>query len=237
MIFELATDLVSGGWDALTNVTQSIGQGASSLVSGFFPAPQRNTIVSETVQAAGGAGQTYRATAPDTPSMFETLAMQADEWIGSPYEMQYAVPEKIKESKQIAASVSAIDPIGALAGGLDWALQQTAKVVTLYDQLSPMWEPRETIVGQPREGYPEGRDVQNLNDIGDKAAAVVTIGKAKASEFVDQIKGLFGLGYTPTQKQPALAVRHELQPASMSWTSLGIVAAVIVVVILLGRKK
>lgn len=233
----MATDLVSGGWDAVSNITAGIGKGASSLVGSFFPAAQRDTIKSETVQAAGGAGQTYRPTAPEGQSWIETMQYAEQQWIGSPYEAQFAVPAKIKESKQLAKSVSAPGAIGAIGGGLDWALEQTKKVTTLYDQLSFLWEPRETIIAKPRAGYPEGRNERNLNDLVDRAAEVLKIGKSKAGEFVNQVKGLFGLGYGQTKKQPVFAIQHELQPSKQTWIGLGIIAAIIVVVLLLGKKK
>lgn len=237
MIFQMASGLVQGGWDAISNITTGIGKGASTLVSGFFPTPQRETIISETVQAAGGVGQTYRQTDPEGQSWIETMQFAADQWLASPYEQQFAIPAKIQESKQVAKTVSAPGGVDYIGQGLDWALEQTKKVTTFYDELSQLWSPRETVVGQPRQGYPEGRDERHLNDMISGAAEVLKIGKAKASEFLGQVKGLFGLGYDQPNAQPAFAIQHEVQPSRQTWVGLGIVAAIIVAVLLLRRKK
>jgi len=56
MTYLYGTDLVSGGWDAIQNL---LAPGTA------FPAQQRETVKSETVQSAGGSGWTYRPTAPE----------------------------------------------------------------------------------------------------------------------------------------------------------------------------
>lgn len=237
MIFQMAGDLVSGGWGAIDNIARGIGKGASTLVSGFFPASQREKIVSSTVQAAGGSGKTYRTTQPEAMSIAQTIRYQQDGWQGSPYEAQYAIPAKVQESQRLAKSVSSPKSGDWLGEGLDWALQQTSKITTLVDELGGVFGQREVIVGTPREGYPEGQDERHLNDLTSRIAQVLNLGKAMGSEFIQQAKGLFNLGFGQTGTQPAFAIQHELQPSRQTWIGLAIVAAVIIAVIFLGRKK
>lgn len=239
MIFQLAGGLVSGGWDAIQNITRGIGKGASTLVSGFFPAPQRDKIISETVQAAGGSGQTYRPTETENKSMIQTWIWgnQPVPHLGSPYEEQFAIPAKVQESQQLAKSVSPEKSGDWIGEGLDWALQQTGKISTLVDELGGFWGAREVIIGTPREGYPEGQDEQHLNDLTSRIANVLNLGKAMGGEFISQVKGLFGLGYGQTQAQPGFVVQHDLQPTKQTWIGIAIVGAIIIAVIFLGRKK
>lgn len=237
MIFELASGLVSGGWDAIQNITAGIGKGASTLVSGFFPTPQRETIKSETVQAAGGAGQTYRTIAPEGQSWIETMQWAGDQWLGSPYEQQFAIPTKIQESKELAKSVSPEKSGDWIGEGLDWALQQTGKITTLVDELQSVFDkPREPIKGEPGQG-PAAGSQSHLNDLISRAAEVLNLGKATVSGFVNQVKGLFNLGFGQTAAQPGFAIQHDIQPTRQTWIGLAIIGAIILVVILWGRKK
>jgi len=219
----LGTDLVSGGWDAIDNI----------LATGTpFPAQQRLTIKSETAQAAGGAGQTYRPTAPENPSMIETEQWRDAGWWGSPYQDELSVGAKTAESQQLAAVMGPkADPMGE---GLDWALSQTVKVTTLFDQLKGMWEPREVIVETPREGSPEGKDVKNLNQIVAKGADVIKAGKSWIGGVYDQVKGLFNLGFDQTGKQPVFSIEHEIEPTVK--IGIGVIAAAVILVLLLRKR-
>ena len=219
----LGTDLVSGGWDAIDNI----------LATGTpFPAQQRSTIKSETAQAAGGTGQTYRPTAPENPSMIETEQWRDAGWWGSPYQDELSIGAKTAESQQLAAVMGPkADPMGE---GLDWALSQTVKVTTLFDQLKGMWEPREVIVETPREGSPEGKDVKNLNQIVAKGADVIKAGKSWIGGVYDQVKGLFNLGFDQTGKQPVFSIEHEIEPTVK--IGIGVIAAAVILVLLLRKR-
>ena len=223
MSVQMGTDLVSGGWDAIQNLLEP---------GTAFPAQQRETVKSETVQAAGGAGWTYRPTAPENQSMLETQAMSAQGWVGSPYEDNLAVTTKRQESKQLAATMEPKgDPIGE---SLDWALGTTKKITTLYDELKGLWEPREVIRETPREGYPEGKDVRHLNDIVDRGAEVVQAGATWVGGIYDQVKGLFNLGFDQTGKQPVFSIQHELDPGIK--IGAGVIAAIIILFLLLRKR-
>lgn len=225
MTYLYGSDLVGGGWDALDNITAGIGQT-------IFPAQQRQTVKSETVESAGGVGQTFRPTAPENMSMVETSQWRNQGWLDSPYQEELSVGFKSAESQQLAEIMGQkADPFDA---SLDWALAQTKKVTTLYDELKGFWEPREVIKETPREGYPAGKDVRHLNEITEKGAEVIKAGKAWIGGVYDQVKGLFNLGFDPTGKQPVFAIEHEIEPSVK--IGIGVIAAAVILVLLLRKK-
>ena len=219
----MGTDLVSGGWNAIDNI----------LATGTpFPAQQRVTVKSETTQAAGGTGQTFRPTAPENPSMVETEQWRDAGWWGSPYQDELSIGAKTAESQQLAEVMGPkADP---MSDSLDWALSQTKKVTTLFDELKDLWQPREVIVEKPREGSPEGKDVRNLNQIVERGAEVIKAGTSWIGGVYDQVKGLFNIGFDQTGKQPAFSIQHELEPTTK--IGIGVIAAVVILVLLLRKR-
>ena len=125
-----------------------------------------------------------------------------------------------------------------LSKGLDWFLNNTDTVKTVYNVLSDTVVPRGIIAETPRTGSPDGVDASPTNNIINKAADVLTQGK----DFYTQIKGLFGLGYPATEPQPVSAVAHEVTPAPQPSISLPagisplILAAGAVVLLMLLKK-
>jgi hypothetical protein len=227
----MGTDLVAGSWAALDNVLDSLNVGLQP--SGFYPTPQRNTIKSETLQAMGGSGTTYRQTVPENQSWLESVGYALNNWLGSPYEKQYSVTSKTAESQSLAALVETKKP-GPIDEGLDWALDVTKKIKTVWDEFSGLLgKKREVIKETPRAGSPEGKDVQNVNDADNRSADVVKV-FGYLGEFLTQMKGLFGLGYPQTTPQPAVGVQTELGGlAGLSVTSLLIIGLIL---FLLTRK-
>lgn len=231
---------VQGGWDALTNITAGIGKGASTLVSGFFPAPQRETIKSESVLAAEGSGLTYRPVLPENLSMGWTQNFAKQDWIGSPYEPQFSVPAKTKETQELAAKVSAEMQRGPVETFVDVLGKFTigaTKITTAADNFMVAWglKKREPVPQGPKETGNSPGLIQYLNDIRDKTAAVLPTMKAVGGAILDQVKGLFSLGYEPTGSQPVFAIQHELDPKTK--TTAMVVAGIIIVLLLLGRRK
>jgi len=228
---QYGTGLVEGGWDAVANIIANIGVGSETVNGPLFSAPQRQTVISETVEAAGGAGQTFRPTIQENQSMVESKKWSLFGWLGSPYQEELSVGYKSAESQQLAEKMGPkSDPFGE---SLDWALAQTRKVTTLYDQLSGLWKPREVITEKPRAGYPEGRDVQHLNETIDKGAEVIKAGKAWLGGAYDQVKGLFNSAFGQTGKQPVFSIEHELEPTVK--IGIGVMAAVIILILLLRK--
>ena len=97
----------------------------------------------------------------------------------------------------------------SLEQGLDWALDAGKQISTVYDNLSWQYEPRSIDQGTPEVGYPEGRDEVHTENTIDKAADVIQMG----TNFYEQVKGFFGLGYPATEAQPASPITHEYDPA------------------------
>ncbi|KPK75273.1 MAG: hypothetical protein AMJ79_11845 [Phycisphaerae bacterium SM23_30] len=219
---------------AVNSITNLLQTNQSQVGSGFFPTAQREKIVSEITQPAGGAGQTYRTTSPDAPSIFETVKMALQGWIGTPYQQQYSVPAKVTESKQLADVVTT-KPADKIEQGLDWAIEQTKKVTTLWDQIKSTWDkPREVIAEKPRAGYPEGQNLIHYNDEVDRGANVAEQILVLGKQFYDQVKGLFGLGYPSTGTQPVATVEHEVSLAGgLNW---GIVLIIAIVLYLVTKK-
>ena len=222
MTYQYGSYLASGGWDAIENL---IGIGTP------FPAQQRTTVKSETVLAAGTTGETFRTTIPENQSMIESAAWRASNWENSPYAEDLAVGFKTAESQQLAEAMGPkSDPIGETLG---WALAQTKKITTLYDQIMGTREPREVIVETPRAGYPEGQDVRHLNETIDKGAEMIEAGKAWIGGVYDQVKGLFNLGFDQTGKQPVFSIEHELEPTVK--IGIGVIAAAVILILLLRK--
>jgi len=243
MIIEMAGGLVSGGWNALTNITSGIGKGASYIGSAFFPAPQRTTIQSEITKPAGGTGATYRPTTIEAPEFWATAQMAADQWLASPYEKQYAVPAKVQESQKLAQTVSSTKQEGIggmfadIMSGLEWTAGQSQRITTLVDEIMGPWLPRETIKATPQVGYPEGRDERHLDNLAQRGAEVFATVRAGAQGILDQVKGLFNIGFPQQGEQPAFGIQHELSPSKGLSIGLIIAGVILVLVILLGRKK
>jgi len=227
----MAADLAGGGWNALNNIISGIGKGVESAWGVVFPAQQRETVKSETVQAAGGTGQTYHPTIQENQSMIESETWRAQGWFGSPYEQELSVAAKQAES--IKAAESGGPKVDTIGKGLDWALEQTMKVTTLFDQLKGLWSPREVITETPREGSPEGTNVAHLNDTVEKGAQVLKAGTAWVGDVFEQVKGLFNLGFDQTGKQPVFSIMHEIDPTAK--IGVGVIAAVIILILLLRK--
>jgi len=200
---ELAGDLVSGGWNAVANITSGIGQGAEALISPFFPSPQKHTpTVSQIVAPMGATGLTYRPVDPENMSMVETQSMYADRnFLDTQYEERFNAPAKVAESKELSASVSKKDS-DWIGEGLTWALDQTKKVRTVADEFMELWgvKKREPISEGPTEiGNSPGTVTHTQKDI-DKRVDTI---KGMGSGMLEQIKGLFSIGYPgPTGDQP-----------------------------------
>lgn len=232
---------VAGGWDAIANITAGIGKGASTFVGSFFPTPQHEKIKSESVAPAEGSGQTYRQTRWENPSMQLSWNFAQKDWIGSPYEDQFAVPVKIKESQDLAAKISAEPQRGPLETFVDvmkYGTEQAVKITTVADEFMYVWglKKREPISEGPKETGASRGTIQYLQDIRDKTAAVLPTLKAAGSAILDQVKGLFNLGYEPTGGQPVFSIQHELDPKTKTTMGMAVVA-IIIAIFLFGRKK
>lgn len=101
MIFQRETN---GGIGAIKNVVNS--KPASNLVSGFFPAPQRDKIKSAVMASAGPAGTTHRRVRFEAQSILQTHRERKTGFVKSAYAMNLAEPVKRAESQTLAKSIA-----------------------------------------------------------------------------------------------------------------------------------
>ena len=114
--------------------------------------------------------------------------------------------------------------------------QQFRTVVDEIGEAWGVWE-RPVIEERPRAGYPAGQDVQHLNRPEDDRADVVTMARGLFGGILEQVKGLFNLGFPQTSGQPAFAIKHEVEPSQKTMIIVGVaVGAILLVILLRGRK-
>jgi len=234
---------VLGNWDFVNNIAQSVGQPLSTSPSGFFPTPQREKMISETVEPAGSAGWTYRPLAPQQQSIYETAKWAADDWLRSPFEAQLAIPAKIQESKALEEKISGITSQRGILEGIIGAVGRAGEISqqfrTVVDEIGGAWGvwERPVIEERPRAGAPEGQNLQHLNRDEDDRADVVTMARGLFGGILEQVKGLFNLGFPQTGSQPAFAIKHEVEPSQRTMIIAGVaVGAILLVILLRGRK-
>jgi len=247
-MFQMVGQTVAGGWNALQNVIDTVGKGAGTLVGGFFPAPQRTEVEHLPVAQMGGTGQTYRPTAPDAPSLQQTYQWAMQDWLGSPYQEQLSptrrgttgIEQVVKSTQTAQGPIETIADIWrGVQTGAGKVLEVSREIRTSVDEFMELWglQPREPIPGTPREGYPEGRDETHYQDVRAMGAAVYETVKGWGENFISQIKGLFSIGYEPTEQQGGFRIKHELEPSRTTMMGVGLIVAVLVVVYLLGQRK
>lgn len=245
-------NVVQGGWDAVGNVVGTIGKGASSLISGFFPAEQRQRVEHLEIEPAEQTGLPFRVTDPDSSSMFETFAMRADDWVGSSYEEQFSIPAKRQESQALDSFVTSksqdgfdkmLEDVYKFGTGV---AEKAEKITTLADHFYDLGikfgiiKPRETIIEVPRVGYPEGQNAQHtsIDKIKQAGQNVLETIKGAGAAMLGQLKGLFNLGYeAPEGRQPVFSIAHEIQPTPKLSIGLIVAVAAIILTIILTRKK
>ena len=240
MLFSTVGAMASGGWDALNNILTGVGKGASAFTSPFFPAPQKTQIKSEIFLPAANVPAPSKL--PENISMVQTTQWRNEFWRPSPY-AQNMGPADYMRTESLATAAKMGDtksgPIEGLLGTIGGIATTGVKIRTAVDEFMQSWglAPRETVIGTPRAGYPEGRDDTYWNDLRTRGAQVATVAKGIGSQFLDQIKGLMGIGYTPTDQQPVFAIQHDIQPSKATTIGLAVAAAIILFVIFTGRKK
>ena len=79
---------------------------APNVVSGFYPAPQRLRIKSDSNLSRGSAGATFRRVRYEMMSVLQTHIFRRKKWVGSPYAKELASRTKRKESKQLAEIIT-----------------------------------------------------------------------------------------------------------------------------------
>ncbi len=244
-MFQMAGDIVKGGWDALWNIVSGAGKGMAEIGSSFFPAPQRTEVKHLDIEQAP-QGLQPRPTIQENQSMMESFDYALNDWLYTPYEMQYAVPAKIAESKAVdeKASIAKPDPWAWVNQGLDWALGQAEKVETVvskWDLLTGKKPTAITYAGADQTGYSQ-QIITETDSFIDRGASVIEDFRGAAEDVFGQVKGLFDLGFDDGDRQPVFAIEHELDPeiiATAKYGGIGIgtlIVVLIIVFIIWGRK-
>jgi len=237
-MFEFVGNVVQGGWDALGNVASTVGKGASYFVSDFFPAQQRSTMTSELAAPAGGSGMTYRPVIQENRSMVETWDFMSKGWIDTPYEQQFAVPIKVAESKALSDSISTMtQPDQKLSGLLSSVLGGIRQIKTVADEFIDLLglKKHEPVSAGPTEIGNSPGVVVNTEPIREAGADVLTRIQLAGREMINQVKGLFGLGYPQTEPQGVYPVVTSI--GGISAMSLLIIAGIVILIIFLRSKK
>ena len=146
-------------------------------------------------------------------------------WVGSPYEDDKSVTVKQDESKQLDQSVSTKS--GPIGTSVNWFLDATASVSTLYDNIKGMFSNTDVVDGKPKAGYPEGRTEQNTQ---------IDINRGPETQggsggFYEQVKGLFNLTFPQTEPQTVSTKASEL-PSTAGIAGIGTGTIVIGAIIL-----
>lgn len=243
-MFQLAGDIVKGGWDAISNLAASAGKGMAEIGSAFFPAPQRTEVKHLPIEEMGGTGQTYRPTAPENESMNDTFSYFMKDWVNTPYEMQYAIPKKIAESKELNKGVS-MTAGEWLGHGLDWALETSKKVGTIVETWDIATGRKTTATNTegkssgPTTTSTQKRTVTETGNFAQRGAEVIEKFKAAAGNILTQAKGLFNLGFEGTGgKSPVFSIQHELDPGTkLAVGSTGVVVLLLLAFILFKEMK
>ena len=225
------TAQTAGGWDSINNILSGIGQGADYMSGAFFPAPQRESIVSETTQRAASDGQTSRDTPAENTSMISTDWWRSMGWVGSPYEDTNAVSVKQAESQGLNKSVSTQeDNIGTT---VEWVLGTTQKITTLYDQIKGMFSKTDVVDAKPKAGYPSGAVEQNTQISVNRSAETASGGAG----FYEQVKGLFNLAFPQTETQTVSTSGMPQTPGTAAGIGIGTLAiGAVILFLLLGKK-
>lgn len=209
MIIEAAGGLISGGWDAISNITSGIGKGISRIGSTFFPAQQQARIESNTIQQANYASTPFPKS-QQAATVYELYAPPP-----SPNQYQYyGDPTALVGPTQAPGQAPELNLWDRISKGVEWAGQQAGKIKGIADIFKPPPAPT-----PPNTG-----------------AKVVQMAKAGANAILDQIKGLFNLGFPQQGPQPAFGITHQVTPSPGLSTGL-IVAGIILVIIVLTKGK
>ena len=237
--------VIQGGWNAIENITAGIGKGASAFTSEFFPTSQREKVAGGGPAPAEGSGMTYRPVLPENLGMMQTWSWSQKDWLTpNPYQAQFAVPAKIKESQELAAKVSSPEPwtkpwtdtakkVWKGATGITEAINEQLPDILLA-KLGQAIGLQGTSVSDTKKTKenPEGL-MQNLQNIIERGAETT---RAFGTGILEQMKGLFNLAFGQTGSQPVFGIQHEIGKETK--ITIGMAAAgIIIAILLLGRKK
>jgi len=116
---------------------------------------------------------------------------------------------------------------------LDWTSNTVSKVGTIYEQVKTIGKSPEVTVEEPRAGTVEGKNVQNVDPkAADRGAETIYT----VQKVIDQVKGLFNVGFPQDSPQPASTVTHDVGTSALPF-GLSMGAIVIIGLLLLFMVK
>lgn len=229
-MFEFVGNIVSGGWDAINNITTGVSNFGSNLfggASGFFPTAQKKEPLSSSLmQPTIFSQNNFRVTSPDAPSLRETAAWAYDNWFDSPYENQFGIHETVPAvSGWFDPWKGAVDTVWNAA---------TGAFSNINDQLPNLLMQKLGLVPKAQPQNSQGAVVYQVPGSQNTNPAPATY----PAGWFEQMAGLFGLGYPAAGATPAVPISPPTV-AQKAGISTGIIVLIggAIVLVMLARKK
>jgi len=213
--------LMPDTWDSVYNIFNSQAQ-ATTLPSGFFPAPQRlEPLRSEVAKPAVSMG-VPRLTATDAPSIAQTAAWSYQNWFGSPYEPELAIPAV---SPAAAPAISPA-PTGFLAElASPWTnfyegfAKTGAETVSAINQSLPdLLMQKLGLAPKPQVVNTQGKVEYHIYQPAPTGLATIPGLKQEQPQY------LFNLGLDPGIKAPVVPIAQPSAAAALGITPIMILA-------------
>jgi len=230
---------LSGASSAIGGVWKGITSGIGNFTSNFFPAAQKVTTVPAITAPAGGVPNAgYRA------NILPQMASIGEAWIKTGPTGQLTSTEMAAAAGESWINAgSGIFGVAPPSGGLQSTLdklfegmKKTAENATTFKSLA------DSIMGvfkkhEPITEGPDGTVVTNIDPEADMSSSVGTYLTGVNQALSNMVKGLFNLGYSgPQGAQPTVPVQGEFAKTT-DYSSLVIIAAIVIGLILFLRKK
>jgi len=219
-MFQFVSDTIAGGWNAVSNIGQSLSGGAGQAFGNFFPTPQIQTPITAqiTQPVISNPLINYRPTSTDALSLSETAQYAYDNWLGSPFEDQYGV-------NKVAPS-GIFDPWGDAVANL-WNAA-TGAFSKINDQLPTIMMQKWGLIPTPDPQNSQNEVVYQV--LGSPSPTPDTHAAGEQA----QPAGLFSLGFPQWGSAPVVPIPGTNQTLSVG--TLSIVAVALIGIFLLAKK-
>ena len=215
-MWSFISDTISGGWNAVQNVIQGVGQGVSTYLPGFFPQSQRVEPIRTQIQQAAPSAGIARATMPEAPSIRETAEWAYNNWMNSPFEYQFSEPVP-EPTNLLSPWTQAIDKVWKSA---------TGSFVAINEQLPEYLMRKWGIIETPEPQNTQGDVVYHVHDRPSTAPDTQQTGAQ------GQPPGSFNLGFPQPYPIPVAGANTT---AGRSTAYLGIAAGLVILYLLLKK--
>jgi len=225
-MFKFVSDTIAGGWNAVSNVVESTGQGISQTFSTFFPSPQKHVPIRSQIAlpVISNPNLNYRPTAPEAPSIRQTAEWAYNNWLGSPYEDQFGTTQATLDA--VNERPGFFDPWKNAAGDL-WK-SATGAFSKINNQLPEILMQKWGLIPTADRQNTQGDVVYHVYGEPDRTAETYIDGQQA------QPAGLFSLGFP--QRGAAPVVRIPGTQQTISTGTLAIAAIALIGIFLLAKK-